>query len=79
MEATPDLFIILALFTTTEKINKNDFLFLAPRSDLAIPLSNAYSPQYPAFKDQTTNVKCYTDTPKDTYFALNSAFCLLND
>ena len=76
--ATPDLCTIIGQFSISKALNKNDFLFLAPRSDKNLPLYNAYGTQYPALLDQEIGVKCYNDVPQNTNFGLNNAFCLLN-
>ena len=78
LNATPNLFIILARFSTSAEIKQTGFLFTGPRINTNLPLFNVYNAQYAAYLDKTGGVKCLVDVPQGTSFGLNNVFNLFN-
>lgn len=74
---TPNLLTILSEFTVTKELNKNDFLLSTPRSTQSYILCNAYSVIYTTSIDETAGLICKGNTPKNTYFAIDSTICFL--
>lgn len=73
----PDLITIFGQITTNSSMNKDDFLFSAPRTANAFALTNVFTTIYISYLDKTNGVKCRSNTPLGTTFAFNSTFYLL--
>lgn len=73
----PDLITIFGQIITNSSMNKDDFLFSAPRTENIFALTNVFSTVYVSYLDKTNGVKCGSTTPPGTTFAFNSTFYLL--
>ena len=78
LRATPDLFMITSQVVATNSLNAGESLFLTPRSDLEIPISNTYTLGHPVFVDKKTGVISYNGASADTHFDFNTTFYLLS-